>query len=46
MTQIYAQFVVIGSVATAFACLLDLPMTAKLDANSFSSRGIGFEREG
>jgi hypothetical protein len=44
MARIYAQFVVIGSVATAFACLLESPMTAKLDAHSFSSRGIGFDR--
>jgi hypothetical protein len=39
---IYARFVVIGSVATAFVRLLELPMTAKLDADSFSSRGIGY----
>jgi hypothetical protein len=46
MAQVYAQFIVIGSVATAFVCLLKSPMTAKLVAIPLSSRGIGFDREG
>jgi hypothetical protein len=40
ITQIYAHFVVIGSVATAFVRLLELPMTAKLDAIPFPPKEL------